>query len=65
MTDIQHEKFAQLMSDIETLEEQVATVEKEGVDDALLLEMKNNLAEARNRLAQLSDGCGTGHNPSV
>jgi ribosome-interacting GTPase 1 len=65
MTDVLHEKFAQLMDEVETLEEQVAAAEKEGVDDALLLEMKNKLAEARNRLAQLSDGCGTGHSHTV
>lgn len=65
MTDIQHEKFAQLISEVEALEEQVSAAEKEGVEEGCLLEMKAKLADARNRLAQISDGCGTGHNPGV
>ena len=65
MTDVLHEKFAQLMSNVETLEDQVYAAEKEGVDEALLVEIRNKLAEARNRLAELSNGCGTGHSHTV
>lgn len=65
MTDIQHEKFAQLMGDVETLEEQVEAARKEGAAEEMIFELNAKLADARNRLAQLSDGCGTGHNPSM
>ena len=65
MTDLRHQKFEQMMNVVATLEDEVAIWEKGGMEEASLLKLKEQLAEARNRLAQFSDGCGTGHNPSV
>jgi len=65
MSDIQHEKFAQLMSEVEELEGQIAALKKEGTEPSRLAELQEKLIEGRNRLTQLSDGCGHGHNPGV
>lgn len=60
MTDIQHEKFARLMREVEELEEQVMKLEAAGADLAKLKSVMEELAEARRKLTRLSDGCGPG-----
>lgn len=65
MKDVQHEKFHQLMAEVEALEEQIAAQAKSGADEAQLTALREKLADARNRLTKVSDGCGTGHNPGL
>ncbi len=65
MKDVQHEKFHQLMAEVESLEEQISARAKSGADKAELTALREKLADARNRLAKVSDGCGTGHNPGL
>jgi hypothetical protein len=60
MTDVQHEKFARLMREVEELEEQVMKLEAAGADLAKLKLVMEELAEARRKLTRLSDGCGPG-----
>ena len=60
MTDIQHEKFARLMREVEKLEEQVIELEASGTNLAQLKLLSEELAEARRNLTRLSDGCGPG-----
>ena len=65
MIDARHEKFAQMMNDVEALEDQLDAAEKEGAIGESLVELKEKLAEARNHLAQLSDGfVGQSRRPS-
>lgn len=65
MTDVQHEKFAKLMGEIETLEAKVDKLETSGVDPAKFKTLLEELAEARKKLARLSDGCGPGKTPGA
>ncbi len=58
MTDIQHEKYAKLMSEVETLEDQIFAMKKEGTLPEELRDLLEALAEARSKLARTSDGCG-------
>jgi hypothetical protein len=60
MTDVQHEKFARLMREVEELEGQVMELEAAGADLAKLKLVMEELAEARRKLTRLSDGCGPG-----
>ena len=64
MTDVQHAKFMNLMNEVETLEDQLAAQQKEGASSEVISELQDTLADARHRLRQLSDGCGTGRNPA-
>lgn len=65
MKDVQHEKFAQMMAEVEAIEDEIAALAKDGSMDERIKELRGKLAEARNRLTQVSDGCGTGHSHSV
>ena len=65
MTDVQHEKFARLMREVEELEEQVGKKEAAGVDPAKYQALLEELGEARKKLARLSDGCGPGRTPGA
>lgn len=60
MTDVQHEKFARLMREVEELEEQVIGLEASGTDSGKLKLLSEELGEARRKLTRLSDGCGPG-----
>jgi hypothetical protein len=60
MTDVQHEKFARLMREVETLEEQAMELETSGTNPAHLKLLLEKLAEARSKLTRVSDGCGPG-----
>ena len=60
MKDLIHEKFARLMDEVEALEEDIEQKEKnKSVSAQELLNLKDKLAEMRNELKRLSDGCGT------
>jgi prefoldin subunit 5 len=58
MIDVQHEKYARLMDEINALEGQVTELEASGTSHADLKALLENLAEARNKLSNLSNGCG-------
>lgn len=74
MTDVTREKYAKLMAEIADLESRVESLESNlsesggfsGTEDATTFEqelhdLREQLAEKRNELARLSDGCGKPH----
>ena len=74
MTDIAREKFIKLMDEISKLEERVEELESEikntkdesdsgdlKVFEEELSDLRNFLANKRNELSRLSDGCGKPH----
>lgn len=65
MTDVFHEKFAQLMSEVDELEVQLNEAQKKDSPVDVIAELQDQLADARHRLRQSSDGCGTGRNPGL
>ncbi len=65
MTDVQREKFARVMREVDELEEQVSELETAGADLAKLKLVMEELAEARKKLTRLSDGCGPGKTPGA
>jgi ribosome-interacting GTPase 1 len=68
-TDVVREKYIRLMTEIEDLENSLEKFEKKGSKKAgnkkssekSIEWMKERLAEKRNELARISDGCGTPH----
>jgi ribosome-interacting GTPase 1 len=59
MKDLIHEKFAQLMDKVEALEDEIEQKMKDkSVSAQELLDFNEKLAEMRNELKRLSDGCG-------
>ena len=62
MKDVQREKFAALMEQIDEAEDKITGCEaNENLTDeekAKLLDLKNKLAEKRTELRRISDGCG-------
>jgi hypothetical protein len=65
MTNVQHEKFAKLMGEIELMEEQVLKLEASGVNPEKFQKLLEDLGEARKKLSRLSDGCGPGRTPGA
>ena len=62
MKDLIHEKFAKLMADVEKIEEELEVKEKDKHSSVVeLSRLRGILADLRNELKRLSDGCGT-HN---
>ena len=68
MNDVTRNKFALLIDQVETLEEQVSLLQQnlpaDGTTPALekeLDEKQQQLAAKRTELARVSDGCGPGH----
>lgn len=74
MTDILREKYARLMAEVADLEERVEDLEKDEelfrespnpedvkINAQELRDLRELLAEKRNELARLSDGCGRPH----
>ena len=59
MKDLNHEKFEQLIDKVETLEDEI---EKKMIDKSVsaqeFMDFNEKLAEMRNELKRLSDGCG-------
>ena len=49
------------MQEIEDLEDKIEELEKENPKDPELEIKREQLAEKRNELARISDGCGTPH----
>jgi hypothetical protein len=58
MIDVQHEKYARLMDEINALEGQVTELEASGIDHGKLKAVLEDLGVARNQLSNLSNGCG-------
>lgn len=59
MKDLVHEKFACLIDEVENLEIELEKQEQsKTVGEDQLIILRNTLAEKRNELARLSDGCG-------
>lgn len=59
MKDLNHEKFAQLIDKVETLEDEIEKkMNDKSVSKQELLDFNEKLAEMRNELKRLSDGCG-------
>lgn len=58
MIDVQHEKYARLMGEINALEGQVTELEASGTDHDKLKAVLEELGVARNQLSNLSNGCG-------
>jgi hypothetical protein len=58
MIDVQHEKYARLMDQINVLEGHVTELEASGSDHDKLKTLLGELSEARNKLSDLSNGCG-------
>jgi len=60
MKDIQREKFARAMREVEELEDKVDQMESAGITSGKFQTLLEELAEARKKLTRLSDGCGPG-----
>ncbi|MHB9140203.1 MAG: hypothetical protein ACYC4Q_12435, partial [Victivallaceae bacterium] len=59
MKDLLHEKFAQLIDKVEALEDEIEQKMKDkSVSKQEFLDFNEKLAEMRNELKRLSDGCG-------
>ena len=59
MKDLNHEKFAQLIDKVETLEDEIEKkMNDKSVSKQELQDFNEKLAEMRNELKRLSDGCG-------
>jgi len=62
MKDIAREKYVHLMALIDRLENLIDEMENtENPDPAALASFKQQLADTRNELARISDGCGKPH----
>ena len=62
MKDVAREKYVKLMVEIENLEDCVSELESEmPVDTAQLEKARAELADKKNELARISDGCGKPH----
>jgi len=64
MTDVQREKYLNLMTQVDDLETELGELEKAGAEEWVLKSAQEKLADARHELARLSDGCGPGRNPA-
>ena len=65
MTDIQHEKYAALISRVETLEDELDALEQAQGDPDQIQALQEQLGEARVRLSRVSDGCGPSRSPGA
>lgn len=62
MKDLNREKYSHLMAEIEQLEDCISELENEKpVNKEQMEKAKAKLAEKRNELARISDGCGKPH----
>jgi ribosome-interacting GTPase 1 len=61
MTDVARAKYLRMMAEIEDIEDKIAEMEKIKASQSDIMSMKDELAEKRNELAKISDGCGKGH----
>lgn len=61
MMDAQRKKYQVLMQEIEELEDKIEEMEASDPASQELQDLKEKLAEQRNELARISDGCGSPH----
>lgn len=61
MSDVARAKYLKMMTEIEDIEDKIAEMEKSGASQSDIMSLKDKLAEKRNELARISDGCGKGH----
>ncbi len=62
MIDVEREKYQKLMQEVADLEDKIAELGKDApTDPGKLKKMQEHLAEQRNELTRISDGCGTPH----
>ncbi len=62
--DIARQKYLLLMTEVEELEDQIATLEKQASSNThkqQLEQLQEQLGARRTELTRLSDGCGTPH----
>ena len=64
MLNIQRNKYIKLMEEVENLEDEVEEAEKRKAEASEIQRLNEQLAEKRNELARVSDGCGTAHHHS-
>ena len=64
MTDVNREKYAHLMGEIEEFEENIEKLQAASADKEKIISLQEELSEKRNELARMSDGCGTPHTQS-
>jgi hypothetical protein len=63
MSEVMKKTYSKLMGEIEDLEDLIEISENDKtIDTEKLLKLKNELAEKREELARISDGCGHSHN---
>lgn len=58
MTDVAREKYSNLMTEIEDLEDKIEDLRKDSANQEQIKHLNEDLTEKRNELARLSDGCG-------
>ena len=61
MSDVAREKYLKMMVEIEDIEDEIAKMEKTKASQSDIMNLKEKLADKRNELARISDGCGKGH----
>ena len=61
MSDVMKERYMKLMQEIEDLEDRIEIIELKDANSSKLEALREELAEQRNELARISDGCGTPH----
>jgi hypothetical protein len=61
MLNAQRKKYQILMQEIEDLEDKIEELEGSDPETQELQAVKEKLADQRNELARVSDGCGTPH----
>lgn len=61
MSDVIKKRYLQIMQEIEDLEDRIEIIELKDADSPKLVKLQEKLAEQRNELARISDGCGTPH----
>lgn len=61
MLDAQRKKYQILMQEVEDLEDKIEELEASDPESKEIQKLQEKLAEQRNELARVSDGCGTPH----
>ncbi|MHC4871917.1 MAG: hypothetical protein ACYTFY_08725 [Planctomycetota bacterium] len=58
MTDVSRDKYMHLMGEVEDYEDLVDKLIADGAPEEEIKKAKETLAEKRNELTRISDGCG-------
>ena len=61
MLEVMKLRYMKLMQGIEDLEDRIEIIELKDMNSPKLAPLREELAEQRNELARVSDGCGTPH----